>query len=247
MRAHDSFFLTDKHHDKAYGIDNQERGVRVNSKGKHGHNKGHDDLVKSKEHYSHGVHDSSHNEKLFANSKSTLGAGYPVKGPALYQRGPRDHLSSSTDKVTELEEGNATNAHSNGDTTGKKKVIRIRVITKRPEVASVFIKGQVANGSPGSVDSYVHAGYSDAQPDEYYAPSKDKQPKDSSDQSIENVSNDPSAGPALPSKKHFVPMEVLASFYGNIHGKSPSEDTNAKNLPVHADNTQASSQWFRSC
>ncbi|KAH7938348.1 hypothetical protein HPB49_022732 [Dermacentor silvarum] len=136
----------DKHHDKAYGVDNQEQGHRLRSQGQHGHKQGHDDIKKAKEHYSRGVHDSAHHEKAHKNNRGAYGKTYQIDGSAAHPAGPRDHLSSSTDKVAELEAGNATS--SPDDVTRRKKVIRIRVLSKTPGVASVRIGGQARHMAP---------------------------------------------------------------------------------------------------
>ncbi|KAL3189574.1 hypothetical protein MRX96_002875 [Rhipicephalus microplus] len=137
----------DKHHDKAYGVDNQEQGHRLRTQGQHGHKQGHDDVKKAKEHYSHGVHDSAHHEKAHKN-RAAYGNNYHVDGSAVDPASTRDHLSSSTSKVAELEAGNATN--SPDDTARRKKIIRIRVLSKTPGTASVMIGGHATKVPPES-------------------------------------------------------------------------------------------------
>lgn len=121
------FTFIDKHHDKAYGVDNQEHGHHVNSRGHHAHEEGHDDVRKAKEHYQKGVHDSAHQERL----KQNAGGYVPAYGTMAshHSTAPKDHLSSSTDKVTALKTDNATSSRPS-ETERKRKVVRVRVRTK---------------------------------------------------------------------------------------------------------------------
>ncbi|KAL1435727.1 hypothetical protein MTO96_010512 [Rhipicephalus appendiculatus] len=221
----------DKHHDKAYGVDNQERGHRVRSQGQHGHKQGHDDVKKAKEHYSHGVHDSAHHEKAHKN-RAAYGKTYHVDDSAVHPAGPRDHLSSSTDKVAELEAGNATN--SPDDTPRRKKVIRIRVLSKTPGIASVTIGGPATNVSPetGSPERYAE------ELREHASPPKDISQVDNFGRSHEGDAGGSVVDSTRTPKKHFVPMEVLASLYTNVRGDTPvaipREQQNLNNQPYFA-------------
>ncbi|KAH6927956.1 hypothetical protein HPB50_010042 [Hyalomma asiaticum] len=222
----------DKHHDKAYGVDNQEQGHRLRSQGQHGHKQGHDDIKKEKEHYSRGVHDSAHHEKAHKHG-GAYGKTYQVDGSAVHPTGTRDHLSSSTDKVAELEAGNATN--SPDDESRRKKVIRIRVLSKTPGVASVTVGGRATNTPPEAL-----AGYGGPEDDVAEAAGQNSPPKDISQ--IGNSYRSPGSVPGSSStdstrtpKKHFVPMEVLAGLYTEARGETPlvalREKPNVSNQP----------------
>ncbi|KAK8779356.1 hypothetical protein V5799_019305 [Amblyomma americanum] len=209
----------DKHHDKGYGVDNQERGHRLNSQGQHGHKQGHDDIKKAKEHYSHGVHDSAHHEKILKNAKSPYGKTYRVEGSSVYPEGPRDHLSSSTDKVAELENGNSTHPdEDNSDASRSKKVIRIRVLSKVPDLASVTIGGQVIDAQSDFRVNNADSEDSALQPAGYVEPPRDIPMLVDTGRSAETVPSDPSADSELTPKKHFVPIEVLKGLHENVRG-----------------------------
>ncbi|XP_075553679.1 uncharacterized protein LOC142586318 [Dermacentor variabilis] len=212
----------DKHHDKAYGVDNQEQGHRLKSQGQHGHKQGHDDIKKAKEHYSRGVHDSAHHEKA-KNSRGPYGKAYQIDGSTVHPAGPRDHLSSSTDKVAELEPGNATN--SPDDETRRKKIIRIRVLSKTPGVASVRIGGQAANVAPETAGKYNGPEGDVVEPAGQVSPPRGFSEIDNSGRSAQSVAGGMSTDSEQTPKKHFVPMEVLASLYTNVRGAKPLAGT----------------------
>ncbi|XP_049272591.1 uncharacterized protein LOC119397642 [Rhipicephalus sanguineus] len=218
----------DKHHDKAYGVDNQERGHRLRSQGQHAHKQGQDDIKKAKEHYGHGVHDSAHHEKAHKN-RAAYGKTY--HGSTVHLAGPRDHLSSSTDKVAELEAGNTTNTPD--DTPRRKKVIRIRVLSKTPGIASVTIGGRATNVPP---ETGPH--HDAEEPTEHASPPKDISQVDNFGRSYESLAGGSAADSTRTPKKHFVPMEVLASLYTNVRGDPfvaiPREQQNLNNQPYSA-------------
>ncbi|KAH8021680.1 hypothetical protein HPB51_016076 [Rhipicephalus microplus] len=205
----------DKHHDKAYGVDNQEQGHRLRTQGQHGHKQGHDDVKKAKEHYSHGVHDSAHHEKAHKN-RAAYGNNYHVDGSTVDPTSTRDHLYSSTSKVAELEAGNATN--SPDDTARRKKIIRIRVLSKTPGTTSVMIGGHATKVPP---ESGSPAGDTE-ESTTLVSPPKATSQIDSFGRTYGGVAVGPALNSVQTPNKHFVPMEVLASLYSNIRGDTPA-------------------------
>ncbi|CAN8018483.1 unnamed protein product, partial [Ixodes persulcatus] len=138
----------DKHHDKAYGVDNQEQGHRMHSKEHHAHEEGHDDVEKAKEHYQKGTHDSAHQERLHKKNKGGYHQDYAIVGSS-HPRGPGDYVSSSTDEVSALKTGNVTN-NLPGSADKKSNIVRIRVRTKNQLVPTVTV-GHMDGALIGSV------------------------------------------------------------------------------------------------
>ncbi|CAN7989254.1 unnamed protein product, partial [Ixodes hexagonus] len=149
----------DKHHDKAYGVDKQEQGHRVHSKEHHGHEEGHDDVEKAKEHYQKGIHDSAHQERLHTKNKGGYHQDYAVVGSS-HPRGPGDHASSSTDEVSALKTGNISNSLP-GDTDRTRKIVRIRVRTKDQPVPAItvgHVDGTLIGSISGGPETYQRNG-----------------------------------------------------------------------------------------
>lgn len=100
QRSESTLSFSDRHHDKAYGEDKNEQGHRVHSGGRHGHEEGHDDVAKAKEHYEKGVHDSAHHERQHEDIEGSYGErrNYgTIPSPPVV---PEDHVSGSNAPVT---------------------------------------------------------------------------------------------------------------------------------------------------